>query len=234
MGSKNRYAKYILPIILKNRQPNQYFVDLFCGGANIVDKVDGNRIANDINYYLIQTFIAGKNGWIPPEIITEEDYKNIKNNKDNFPSELVGYVGFSMSFGGKWFGGYRRDKAGDFSLENMRKQSIRSKNSFINQINNLKDVIFYNKNYWEVEIPENSILYLDPPYFSTTGYGNKFNHEQFWQWSEEMVNKGHKVFVSEYHSPESPWIEIWAKKVFSSLTKNTSSKVAVEKLFTVI
>ena len=47
MGSKARFTKDILPIVLENRLPNQYFVDLFTGGANVVSLIDGNRIAND-------------------------------------------------------------------------------------------------------------------------------------------------------------------------------------------
>ena len=53
MGSKRRIAKEILPIILKNRKQGQYYVEPFVGGCNIIDKVDGNRIGNDINKYLI-------------------------------------------------------------------------------------------------------------------------------------------------------------------------------------
>ena len=53
MGSKNRIANEILPIILKDRTENQWYVEPFCGGCNLIDKVDGNRIANDKNKYII-------------------------------------------------------------------------------------------------------------------------------------------------------------------------------------
>lgn len=33
MGSKSRIAKYILPIILKDRKDGQYYVEPFCGGS---------------------------------------------------------------------------------------------------------------------------------------------------------------------------------------------------------
>lgn len=46
VGSKNRYAKYILPIILANRGDSVY-VEPFAGGMNLIDKVSGRRIAND-------------------------------------------------------------------------------------------------------------------------------------------------------------------------------------------
>ncbi len=44
MGSKARYAKSILPIILASRQPDQWYVEPFVGGANVIDKVSGPRI----------------------------------------------------------------------------------------------------------------------------------------------------------------------------------------------
>lgn len=53
MGSKSRIAKHILPIILDGRKDGQYYAEPFCGGCNVIDKVPGNRIANDSNPYLI-------------------------------------------------------------------------------------------------------------------------------------------------------------------------------------
>ena len=53
MGSKARISKDILPLILKDRKSNQYYVEPFIGGANTISKVDGKRIGSDINPYLI-------------------------------------------------------------------------------------------------------------------------------------------------------------------------------------
>ena len=58
MGSKNRIAKYILPIMLAERKPDQWCVEPFVGGANMIDKVQGKRIGADINPYLIDALIA--------------------------------------------------------------------------------------------------------------------------------------------------------------------------------
>ena len=52
MGSKKQIANEIVPIMLRSRKENQIFVDMFCGGCHIVQKVDGRRIANDNNKYL--------------------------------------------------------------------------------------------------------------------------------------------------------------------------------------
>ena len=56
MGSKNRHAKALLPIILKNRRDDQWYVEPFVGGFNMIDKVPGLRLANDSHYYLIELF----------------------------------------------------------------------------------------------------------------------------------------------------------------------------------
>ncbi len=62
MGSKARIAKEILPIILKNRKPNQWYIEPFVGGANTIDKVEGNRLGSDINHYLIALYLELKKG----------------------------------------------------------------------------------------------------------------------------------------------------------------------------
>ena len=59
MGSKSRIAKYIVPII-QRRMENyniKTFIDCFCGGCNIIDKVKCNKkIASDNNEFLIELF----------------------------------------------------------------------------------------------------------------------------------------------------------------------------------
>ena len=52
MGSKNRIAKEILPIMLKERGQRTW-VEPFVGGANMIDKVQGERIGADLNEYVI-------------------------------------------------------------------------------------------------------------------------------------------------------------------------------------
>ena len=52
-----------------------------------------------------------QSGWTPPDVITKEEYKYIREHKDENPA-LTGFVGFGCSFGGKWFGGLARNKRG--------------------------------------------------------------------------------------------------------------------------
>lgn len=100
LGSKRKHAKELLPIILKNRKENQWYIEPFVGGANVIDKVDGNRIGSDIDEDLICLWKAvSEEGWIPPKHISEEEYKQIKNSKEITP--LRGYTAFALSFGAK-------------------------------------------------------------------------------------------------------------------------------------
>lgn len=228
MGSKNRYAKELLSIILKDRKDNQWYVEPFVGGFNMIDKVSGLKLANDSHYYLIELFRAIQNGWVPPDKISEKEYKAIKENPYNYHPCLVGFVGFGCSFSGKWFGGFAR---GVSNKGVVRNYCLESKTNILKQFKRLKDIVIENKNYLDLEIPSNSIVYCDPPYQNTTKYSSTFNHKIFWNWVRSLSSKGHQVFISEYSAPED-FTCIWEKEVVSSLNVTNTGKKNIEKLFT--
>lgn len=227
MGSKNRFAKELLPIILKDRTNGQYYVEPFAGGMNLIDKVDGNRIANDIHTELIEMWKAlVYDLWQPPINVSEEDYKNAKNNKTKISKALNGYIGFN-SYGGKWYAGYRRDKQGkrDYWREHY--------NNIMKQVLKLKDVKFTNCSFTDLDIPKNSIIYCDPPYEGTTKYNNKFDHILFWDWVRTKSKQGNKVYVSEYNAPND-FVCVWQKDAKSTFSANGvvgGTKKSTERLF---
>jgi len=224
MGSKNRIAKEILPIMLKERNQRTW-VEPFVGGANIIDKVEGKRIGADINSYLIDALIAIRDCLydLPKnnKEFTEADYKELRKSDDY---KYKGYAGFAFSYSGKWLGGWCRDGAGkrDYVKESYK--------NALNQSESLKGIRFVNESYNKLQIPDNSIIYCDPPYEGTTSYKNGFNHANFWQWCRDKTTEGHIVYVSEYNAPND-FQCIWSKEIVSSLTKDTGSKKAIEKLF---
>ena len=228
MGSKNRYAKELLPIILKDRKDDQWYVEPFVGGFNMIDKVSSLRLANDSHYYLIELYKAIQNGWVPPDNLSEKEYKAIKENPYNYHPYLVGFVGFGCSFSGKWFGGYAR---GLSNSGQPRNYCLESKNNLMRQVPSIQEVVIENKSYLELEIPDNSIVYCDPPYQNTTKYSSTFNHETFWDWVRELARNGHQVFVSEYSAPND-FECIWEKEVVSALDFKSRDKKNIERLFT--
>lgn len=194
-GGKQRISKPLSKFLNSQLKENQTFVDLFCGSCNIISKIDSNRlrIANDKHKYLIAMWKALQKGWEMPNTITEEEYKYIKSNKDeNFP--LTGFVGFGCSYSGKWFGGYCRNNTN-------RNYCLNAKNSNLKILNNIRDVVFHNLNYDEVNIPLGSLVYCDIPYKNTTKYCKnevgEFNHDNFYKWVRNNSNK-YDVYISEY------------------------------------
>lgn len=235
MGSKNRIIKDILPIILKNRVDNQFYVEPFVGGFNSMCEVDGNRIASDNNKYLISMWKKLLDGWIP-NYIEKDKYYEIKNNKENFPNYLVGWVGFNCSYSGKWFGGYAgKIITKDGLLRDYQKEALNNIEKQLKKIDSQK-LIIVNDDYNKLIIPNNSIIYCDPPYKNTTKYHSNFNHDEFYKWCYNKALQGHIIYISEYEMP-SPFRCVWEKEVKSSLSangKSGSSKVSIEKLFTLI
>lgn len=228
MGSKNRIAKEILPIMLKERGQRTW-VEPFVGGANVIDKVQGNRIGNDNQEYVIALYKALQNGYIPPKEVTSDFFFEVKNNKGKYPKELVGYLGTQLTFGCEWWGSFRRDNTG------KRNYDVEAYNNVMKQQPNLIGVEFVCGDYRDLEIPSNSLIYCDPPYRGVRKYvGNvKFDSDVFWEVCRNWSKQGHIVFVSEYEAP-TDFECVWSKEI--SASANNSVKAgqglkAVEKLF---
>lgn len=228
MGSKARLAKDLLPIILSDRT-NQVYVEPFVGGCNMIDKISGPRIGNDSNSYLIAMWVALQQGWEPPQNISREQYNLIRSNKSNYAAELVGWVGFGYSYSGKFFGGYAGITKTKEGLRNYIDESYRN---LMLQVPNIKTIEFLNQDYKTLDIPNNSIIYCDPPYQDTTKYSTEFNHAEFWDWCRQMA-QSHKIYISEYTAPDD-FEAIWSKSLSSSLSANGKfggNKNSIEKLF---
>lgn len=234
MGSKARHAKHILPIILKDRKPDQWYVEPFVGGANVIDKVDGKRIGADVNPYVIAMLDALSKGWNPPQEIDKETYDNHRKmyyKSDMSDAHLTGYIGVNGSYNGRFYdGGYAGvtpTKGGS-----VRNYPLEAHKNVIQQAPLLDGIKFACCSYLDIEIPENSIIYCDPPYQNSKEYrAGSVLPDEFWQWCRDKASEGHAVFVSEYNAPDD-FICVWEKQVNSSLTKNTGAKKATERLFT--
>lgn len=236
LGSKAKIAKDIVPIIqsyIDNNGIEQYW-EPFVGGANIIDKINCKvRVGTDIHPQLIallqqaQTDVS-----IFPDTISEEEYKEVKNNKDKYPDWYVGLVGF-CSFGSKYWGGYRRsyDKEGKIKdetkgvINNIKKQAL-----------NLKDINFNCLDYslcTPYNLHRRTLIYCDPPYKDTTKYsGTKlFDYDKFYNWCKMMSNAGHIMIVSEYDMPKE-FTCIWQKEIKCMVDKNGNNRTErIEKLW---
>jgi DNA adenine methylase len=213
MGSKNRIAKYLLPIILKDRKEGQWYVEPFCGGLNMIDKVEGNRIGADKNEFLIEMWKGLQENRERPYKIEKELYNKARdsyNKKDYslFDKFMIGWIGWMGSYNGRFFdGGYSGHSVGkrDYISEQIKNTEA--------QIENIKNIEFVISSYVDLKIPENSIIYCDIPYKDTKQYitSKDFDHTKFWDWCRKMSEKN-LVFVSEYKAPND-FICVWEKKL---------------------
>lgn len=230
LGSKARFAKEILPIMLRQRKVGQFYVEPFAGGMNCICNVQGPAIANDVNPFLVAMWRALQAGWVPP-IVDRETYNKIRDNKSAFPAELVGWVGFNCSYSGKFFGGF----AGKVDTrEGVRDYQEEARRNTLAQSAKLARCLFFCSDYQSLVIPQKSIVYCDPPYKGTTGYLNDIDHWSFWEWVRKLDKEGHVVFVSEYEAPHD-FVCVWEKKATSSLSANGkcgANKMSVERLYT--
>ena len=240
LGGKQRLGKHIEPIIKEYWNENlSGYLEPFCGGLGVLKhmtKVSSNIVANDYHPDLIKMWKEVQENKLKyPETISEKEYNEAKLLKS--PNAMKAFIGFGMSFGGRYFGAYSDKYLGD-KKENFCKE-MRNSLERIGPL--IKEVKFTNKDYRELK-PKNMLIYCDPPYKETTypikyrrdiKYYDKFDNDEFWEimriWSKNNI-----VIISETSAP-SDFICIWEKTISRSASKSKNTKIIdkirSEKLF---
>ena len=83
--------------------------------------------------------------------------------------------------------------------------------------------------YRDVQLPDGCVVYCDPPYAGTDGYGlhkSAFDQEAFWNWARKCERL---LFISEYSAPVDfvPIVEVPHRSRISATTNNS----VTERLF---
>ena len=145
-GSKNRLAKYIVPILQKyiNDKNIEWYYEPFVGGANIIDKINcKNRVGSDINEDLISLlkYVQRDNQLkIAPKECSFEHYSDVRRNRNTgkYQKEYVALIGYCASYGGRYFdGGYGRDSKGGRSIYSERVKNLKEQAPNLNEITHL-------------------------------------------------------------------------------------------------
>ena len=238
LGGKAHSAKFIAPFIQKALHKLQIsgktpqYLEPFCGGCNIIAVVKCPvRIASDIHEDLILMWTALQKGELSlPQCMTLEAYKKLK---DSSPSALRGFVGFSIGFGGIFYGNYSRITTGESNLKSSTTFLNRGRNGVLAKLPYLVGVKFHHCDYKQWK-PRDIVIYCDPPYIGTYGYKETpdFDHKEFWDvmraWS-----RNNTVFISEQNAPPD-FTTVWEKEVRRTCAGSPvgKQKLAVkEKLF---
>lgn len=247
MGSKRRYAKDIVPIIQDyiNKNHITTFIDCFCGGANLADKIKCDKvIANDLSPTLIALHQQAQLDFlqIPTDGSREywdeayAEWKRMKNQMDKgepisvtMPLYKIGAIEWYSSFAN---GGFPRGYAKPSPTRNYYQEAYRNHKKQAED-ENYKHIIFQQgdyKNLVDGISLDNTILYCDSPYKGTKPYAinSKFNYEEYYNWLRETSKKV-PIFISEQSLPED-FIPIWEKETKRTAGKDNNFK-ACEKLY---
>lgn len=229
MGSKNRIAKHLLPIMLAECEKHGItkWVEPFVGGANMIDKVPESfeRVGYDLNDHVIHALIDIRdNAESFPDSVSEDEYKSYKGLP---PQSITSWVRIACAYGGIFESKLASDKTG------LRDYAQEAKRNALKQSPKIQNVQFICDSYENLDFTD-TIIYCDPPYQGTSGYKTgAFDHEKFFEWCRVQAEKN-IVFVSEYNAPDD-FECVWQGEIktnFASQRKSATHN-AVEKLFIV-
>ena len=116
------------------------------------------------------------------------------------------------------------------SLESLeRLESLQSRQSLERLQKYKNNLTITRKSYADVAIPDNAVVYADPPYKGTdqTGYKCDFDYAAFEKWLNEVP---FMVIVSEYNAPAG-CVEIASIKKQATLGTGNKGGTNTEKLF---
>ena len=236
-GSKRKFMKELLPIIMEDTNENTLFVDVFGGGMNVVSEVPlEQKIANDNNLYVVSLWKALQSYKLKGTKLPSLVKTHFLDKSPEYSYAEIGYVGAALSYGGAFFNGYAK-----FNPKKNEDHVKEAYNGLMKQLNNFKNLEtttficddYRNLKFNNEKDPLNVVLFCDPPYFSTRKYLSDFDSELFWGWVREQSLRGYKVYVCEYDAP-SDFKCIWSKKKKDGMgTTKTGRRqtTKVEKMF---
>jgi len=238
MGSKSKYAKYIVPILQKCIDDNdvKLYIEPFVGGANIIDKIKcENRYGFDQSDTLIALLQTAADNF---DNVMKDGSRELWDKgkayvKDGImPEDMtlaeIGAIEFFASYSN---GGFPRGYAKNTPTRNYYKEAYRNLEK---QAPNLKGINFLCQRYDDLAADdiEGAVIYCDPPYQGTHfyGYANqpRIDYNHFWDWVREL-SKNNFVFVSEQTAPHD-FEPVWTQEVKRTTNKENNFK-AVENLF---
>jgi len=233
IGGKYRLAKRISETILARESERLHYVEPFVGGAAVLVKMAPHfscSEASDASEDIILMWQALREGWVPDNVVTEEEYAALRTAE---PSPFRSVVGFGGSFGGKWFGGYARGGLeADGSPRNHLAESVRSVLKTRDALADY-DVTFRHCDYRNARVRPWSVVYCDPPYANTQGYKSveSFDTEAFWATMDAWSEFGASVYVSEYTAPPG-WVSLWESEQLTNLKTTEQGRfTATERLW---
>lgn len=221
-GSKNKYAKFIVPILQKCIDDNDIksFYDVCCGGSNIIKNIKcENRFAIDKNSNLIALYHEmQKQGFQFPDFPSKQDWDACKNHEIN--GWYAGLVEFFTSYLARGFdGGYNKQE----------KQYWGRVHTMQKELPLIQNITYIEADFEYINKLDNCVIYCDPPYINTKRYSadKNFDYSRFWD-CIRIASQRNWVFVSEQVAPED-FNAIWSLNTSRQLQGTIT--ICIENLF---
>ena len=230
LGGKYRIAGQLAGVIVRAGEGRSRYLEPFLGGAAVFERVAPHfayAVGCDVVEDLVLMWQAALDGWKPPVTLSEEEYAALRSAE---PSALRGFAGFGCSFGGKWFGGYARSRNGAAPGYDYAAAAARSVTKTVAKCGHARVV---RADFRDLIVPADAVVYADPPYAGTTGYGaaGAFDSSEFWRVASSWAEGGAVVLVSEQTAPPE-WVSVWAKGLPDYLRGAQTADARTEQLFT--
>lgn len=119
------------------------------------------------------------------------------------------------------------------SLQSLHKLKRLQSLESLERLESLGGLQLFSGDYQAVKIPENSVVYCDPPYGNCSAtvdrrsYCKGFDFSRFFDWLRKV---DFPVFVSEYVMPED-FVAVWQKTKRCAYSAQNNAKYTVERVF---
>lgn len=233
LGGKSRLGGQIVRAILSDLGVSRLTLaaDLCSGAGGVTHRladVSDRVIAVEAHLGLVSLMRAVQGGWVPPEHVSEEEYKALRvANDPTIP--LTAFAEFGCSFGGKSWRGYARQPSTGHNFARAGSQSIR-KRARANVEHVAADALA-----WE-PVDGLDVAYCDPPYEGTTGYSAVAPAPKgaWWRKMKSIADRGIAAYLSEYAERPPTGVAarlVWEAPSYKSLAHNYRNR---ERLWRVL
>jgi len=216
-----------------------HYVEPFCGYCHVLRRVvnKATLAASDCHPLLLRLLGAVQAGAPLPSHITKERYYSLKRSGCDSVERAAACFGYS--YNGKAWGGYtasytRPGGSIDDTWATRRRyyQRLRASPGFATATltqANYRTAIAQSA---ATATPQTTLVYLDPPYANTAGYGGtpRFDAAALWDTAREWSRRGAVVLVSEYAAPPN-FVSVASQSKPSSMAGGHRQAPRTERLY---
>ena len=120
----------------------------------------------------------------------------------------------------------RENKLGRCDIQQLERLEQLQQLERLERLERLELNCFDYKNYTYVD---GDVVYCDIPYENTAGYGDEFNHKEFYEW---VKTRTYPVYFSSYEISDNSFDVVWQKEKRSLMRGAKTKLYKIERIYT--